>query len=365
MSLPETPTTHGVGTKEFHPIGYLGWHGNGNMGDDAIRDALALALPHLRLIALPLTARALARYLARPRSNQIRRMNLLLGGGTVIGRKNWRLPLIVDLALCGRRPAFMVGAGVEDPSFQGQDSFSKGGELARWIGVLDAFDRVTVRGPRSAQLLAEVGIDAKVVGDPALLLGAPFGFESSGPGAPELVGVNLGFGSDLWSHNQRAVVSTVSGAVRELVRRHNVRLRFLVVNEQDKRWTDACISESDVASNCHETVVALTPERYIRAVRGCSIVLAERLHAGVLAAAVGVPIVMLEYQPKCLDFMESIDQAKWSLRTDSIDASSLLDRLVELFESGTERARLHRAVGALQTALSDEVAHLAELITTS
>src|ERR1700722_10023044 len=135
MSSPErTPPLADAG--ERRPIGYLGWHGHGNMGDDAIRDALSHALGDQRFIALPLTARSIARHLAHPRTNQIRRIHLLLGGGTVIGRKNWRLPLLVDLALCGRSPAFMVGAGVEDPSFQGRDSFSKGGELARWIGVL-------------------------------------------------------------------------------------------------------------------------------------------------------------------------------------------------------------------------------------
>ena len=53
--------------------------------------------------------------------------------------------------------------------------------------------------------------------------------------------------------------------------------------------------------------VADTPARYLRAASGCTVVVAERLHAMVLAAGAGTPFIALEYQPKCRDFTASVD----------------------------------------------------------
>jgi len=55
------------------------------------------------------------------------------------------------------------------------------------------------RGPLSAQLLADVGIEADDVGDPVLVSGIPPGDVRIGSGVDrELVGLHAGFGIDLW-----------------------------------------------------------------------------------------------------------------------------------------------------------------------
>jgi len=48
-------------------------------------------------------------------------------------------------------------------------------------------------------------------------------------------------------------------------------------------------------------------------------VVAERLHAAVLAAAVGTPFVALEYRPKVRDFAASVGFEEYTLRTDDLD----------------------------------------------
>jgi polysaccharide pyruvyl transferase WcaK-like protein len=55
------------------------------------------------------------------------------------------------------------------------------------------------------------------------------------------------------------------------------------------------------------------------------LVVAERLHAAVLAAAVGTPFVGLEYRPKVADFAASVGMSDRVLRTDDLDG---LDELV-------------------------------------
>ena len=49
-----------------------------------------------------------------------------------------------------------------------------------------------------------------------------------------------------------------------------------------------------------------------------------KLHAGFLAAAANVPLVSLEYQPKCRDFAASIGWEEFVIRTDRLQTGRLL-----------------------------------------
>ena len=346
--------TFGTGVRTS--IGYLGWSNHGNMGDDAIRGALEAVLPDLDLVPLPLTLRGFSRLAQGPR-RRLRQSHLLLGGGTTIGRRNWRLPLMANLSVIGRRPLLMIGAGVEDPAFQGRHSFSSGGELRRWVPLLREFDRVTVRGPRSARLLAEVGVEASVVGDPALLLRPPM-VEAQ----PGLLGINLGYGSDLWSHSQITVLKEVAPALRRL-QRAGWRFRFLVANLEDAQWTRFCIALAQLPPGSYEEVTAVRPDVYLAAVAPCELLVGQRLHAVVLAAAAGVPAVMLEYQPKCRDFMESIGAASRSLRTDRLRADQL-HQVVDALSADRVPVALDLAqrVDGYRARLGAEVERMAALV---
>lgn len=77
------------------------------------------------------------------------------------------------MALTKDNGSYAIGVGVEDPVFGGRNSGSGNGELKRWAPILSKFRTVSVRGPRSAELLADIGLDVEVSGDPALLLPGP------------------------------------------------------------------------------------------------------------------------------------------------------------------------------------------------
>jgi polysaccharide pyruvyl transferase WcaK-like protein len=341
------------------PVGYLGWSERGNMGDDAIRQAIERALPDAQLHPLALTVRDLSR-LAIPRiRTRLQSGHVLLGGGTAVGRRNWRLPLQAQASLTSRRPLLMIGAGVEDPTFQGRHSFSGGAELRKWLPLLRQFDRVTVRGPRSARLLADLGVESAVVGDPALLLEAPdLGLE------PGLIGVNLGYGSDLWSHSQLNVLKEVAPAIRKM-ERSGWRFRFLVVNLEDAQWTRFCIALAQLPPGSYDVMTTTRPDTYLSAVAPCELLLGQRLHAVILAACAGVPSLMLEYQPKCRDFMESIGSGERSFRTDRVRALELHEALEAAARNRSELAvDVASRVRELRLRLRTEVQHLSEVLDT-
>jgi polysaccharide pyruvyl transferase WcaK-like protein len=236
----------------------------------------------------------------------------------------------------------MIGAGVEDPSFEGINSFSGAGELAKWGELLRDFDEVCVRGPRSASLLAEIGVEAKVVGDPALLLAPP-----RPPERIEALVVSLGYGDDLRGGQQLAVVEAVVGAVASYADQ-GVPVRFVAISPRDVEWAEASVARIPRA----EVVVVNRPIEWFAAVADARLVIAERLHAAVLAAAAGVPVVALAYQPKVDDFMASIGQEAQCLPTDGLLSGQLRD-LVETAWDAHDMLRgdLHIRVDALRQLL--------------
>lgn len=331
---------------------YVGWTGQGNLGDDAIADALTPRLPNVEPWHVPVDLTGFARRVLAGGLRGAGARTLLLGGGTVIGRRNWRILLTTTGALLARRrPWYLIGAGVEDPAFQGRNSFSGNGELGRWVELCQRFDRVTVRGPRSAELLASVGVTAPVVGDPALL------HEPATAPAPRdrLLGVNLGFGDDLWGHDHDRVLDAVADTIRTLAT-ERWSSRLLVINPKDLPYARECARRAAVPDDRIEIRTTATVPDYLAAVGDCTVLVAERLHALVLGAAAGVPLVGLEYQPKVADFLASVGAGEWSCRTDDLDATGLCQWVEALAgRRDGESARLAVRVGALRGLLRAEL----------
>jgi polysaccharide pyruvyl transferase WcaK-like protein len=331
---------------------YVGWGGRGNTGDDAIFQAIAGALWPAEVRPFPVYTRELLQALATDSGRALRNAHLLLGGGTLVGRTVWRQTLrLKAFPLVRRRPAFMVGAGVEDPAFQGRHSFSKGGrELQRWPSILERFDRVTVRGPRSQELLAEVGVPADVTGDPALLLTVPTPAHAPG----KVVGVTVGYGDDLWGHDHDRVDAAVAECLRSLLG-EGWRVRLLCMNDADQPAHSAVARALGAAGAGVRVEMVDTPLAYLRAASECGVVIAERLHAMVLAAAAGTPFVALEYQPKCRDFTASVGWEPWTVRTDEMRADTVAQLVADLAVDDAARAALAASVDVLRARLGAEV----------
>ena len=329
---------------------YVGWTGRGNLGDDAIADALLHHIPGVAPWHVPTDPTAFAARLMAGAAVGARRRTVLLGGGTVVGRRNWRLLLAATSALIARRrPWHLIGVGVEDPAFQGRASFSDRDELRRWVDLCGWFDRITVRGPRSRELLASVGVESEIVGDPALL------HTPDGPVEPKdrLLGLNLGFGDDLWGHDHERVLDETARLVRELVH-DGWDARLLVVNLKDLPFATACLERAGVDA---EIRIATTVADYMAGVADCTVLVAERLHALVLGASAAVPLVGLEYQPKCADFLASVGCDRRSLRTDTVTAGGLIEHVRELADQREEESSvLAKHVDALRESLLEEVA---------
>lgn len=283
-------------------FGYLGWAGEGNVGDDLMYLAHRRVLGPLPVARVPArrTAARLGLLARAPAGLRVRAM--LLGGGTLFGRHDWLERIDAVEAVAGPLPWMALGVGVEEPGLGFTDAFT----LRRWCARAREWPVLGVRGPRSQAILAAHGLEVPVTGDPALLLAGaapPVAFREG------LLGVSLAVPEARHGDATR-VAATVQAALATL-RSRGWRVRLFVFSRHDAGRAAAVAAELG-----GELAAPGTLEELLGAIGECHVMLGERLHAVVLAAAAGTPAVALEYRPKLRDFMASIGRADRALRVD-------------------------------------------------
>ncbi|MGO9102644.1 MAG: polysaccharide pyruvyl transferase family protein [Mycobacterium sp.] len=330
-------------------VAYLGWHGRNNLGDDAIYEAVRSQLPGATFVDMPCLPQEMIRAAATGLNRSLRHSTQVLGGGTLIGRRFWRRLVKRGMARTRDNGTYAIGVGVEDPVFTGRNSGSGGNELKRWAPILSEFRAISVRGPRSAELLSGIGLDVQVSGDPALLLPRP-------EVAPEdgLIGVNLGFGDDLWGHDPARLADEIASAMKHLSSEGH-RFVGILMNPDDERWTKVALRDVHAEIVYPADVGAAAWE-----LARCNVAIVSRLHAGVLASLSATPVISLEYQPKCRDFALSIDDERSLIRTDKVSSTVVVDRVGEaLADSAQIRTKTSAAVAGLRQRLQAQYAGLA------
>jgi len=294
------------------PVAYVGgWLGKRNLGDTALLVSYRTLFPSLNLVHFDggRIARKMAGYFPRLRSG-------VLAGGTIIGQMpEW---LEIAKAFLRIRPELVVfGSGVEEPSFwQGETT------LEDWKPVLEQCRFIGVRGPRSAELLRDIGLKSvEVVGDPVLT----FAKKDVNP-APLLdsVGLNLGTSDGkVWGDEDR--IRREMTALARTAKESGWRVEWYVVWPKDLEITQQAAEASGTSQ--HIQVICDDHELFMRQVRRLSVFVGMKLHATVLATCALTPSVMLEYRPKCRDFMQSVSQEAFSFRTDSFRAGAVWEIL--------------------------------------
>ena len=329
-------------------VAYLGWHGKSNLGDDAIYDAVRSQLPGATFIDMPRLPNEMIRAFATGLNRSLRRSRQVVGGGTLVGRRHWRILINRGLALTRNNGSYAIGVGVEDPVFVGRKSGSDKDELKRWAPILSEFQTVSVRGPRSAELLSDIGLNVQVSGDPALVLPRPDIVAEDG-----LIGVNLGFGDDLWGHDPARLAEEISLAMKHLSTQ-GYRFVGILMNPEDRRWTEVALH-----GLAADIVLPVDVGAAARELARCSVAIVSRLHAGILASLSDTPVVSLEYQPKCRDFALSIDDERSLIRTDELTAVAVVDRVAgALADSANLRIKTRAAVTRLRQLLHADYAAL-------
>jgi polysaccharide pyruvyl transferase WcaK-like protein len=284
--------------------GYIGWVGHHNLGDEAVYDAIrALVRP------LSLTDFSAARETILGRMSLSGRRHfqgVLLGGGTIIGPA-YSVPVRRTLGL--RLPMATFGTGVGSTGFGDTEH----PELQEWRGILDRFEMVSVRGPRSYAALTNLGIqDVRIIGDPALSLGP-----SVIPPLrerPTLV-INLaGAPDDKYGAGQCACYREIAVIAKQHVAQGGDLLP-VALGHGDSRFLRDLLADAGLETWSVRRLASV--DEFVDCVSGAQLLIGVRLHSAVLASTVGTVPILLAYRNKCWDFMESLDLARLTVTLDA------------------------------------------------
>lgn len=299
-------------------LGYVGWLGHRNAGDEALYDAIDRLFGDVALLsyndAAPIELLAHAAFVKRGRVFD----GVMLGGGTLIndpGYRRW-----MRLAQGTGLPTVVFGSGVRDPEFW--EAYPETGSgrdgLAGWTEVLRACRFVGVRGPRSARLLEGLGItDVRVVGDPALSMAQP---PPEPPPRYDRIAVNLGSTGPIFG-SQASVLQAVAEAVRHLLDA-GTAVEYVAMHRVDVALGERLQRELDVELPVWRADAAATD--LVAGFARFDGVIAQRLHAVVIPHALAIPVVALGYRPKHEDYMAGMDALDALIRTDEVTGERLL-----------------------------------------
>jgi hypothetical protein len=343
---------------------YTGWVGHQNLGDEAIWEQCRKQFPEIswRVSPRDLSVRRFLRdvYLRHSRVKAVfgyaknwlagpKPRVGLLGGGTLINRTDGWLNAYDFLRRRLPGPVPVFGTGVSSPELWSSQPWwtDRRGE---WVERLNELPAIGVRGPLAKGLLEEAGArNVLVCGDPSVLFHQPLepARESQSEDRPLRIGINCGRTDIPFWGDASSVEQSLAAVARELVRLgHQVEL--IAVAPRD---VDGCLSVAAQAGLDAASVppVLSSASHFLNKVRALDLLVSFRLHAAVLAAAATVPVVILEYRPKCLDFAASIGWERFTLRTSELTADRLLELTSNMLQNlPSIRAELCKAMCQLR-----------------
>ncbi len=334
-----------------------GYHGKGNLGDEAV---LAAFVQHLREIAPDARCVALSSDPVRtasdygieavPRTSitailrELRRADLLVSGGgsllqDVTGRGS--VPYYAGIMLLARALGVPVAVYA-----QGLGPLNSG--FSRWLArqALKRASVITLRDEVSMDLLRNIGVDRPeptLVADPAFALEPDDGGE--GPSEPAQRPLVL-FALRPWlgDGGREAGYARVIARITAELGADVALLAFQPEGDLEtaRRIVDLC----DAGGHAPPRIIDFNglPNKALSAISHADLVIGMRLHSLIFAASAGVPAVAIDYDPKVRALAERVGNS----HVVSVDAPP--EELAQVVMDAWERRDQTRAELASRTA---------------
>jgi len=300
---------------------YIGWLGYDNLGDEALLVSCERILGNNIFLYSKQYIGKLAQFFFKGQFDAV-----ILGGGTLIPGGAY----LNRYRREGYRKKIIFGTGVEDPAFCGFNK-KKRLNIEAWVAEINKSHYISVRGPRSKEILESWGVNKpiNIIGDPALIMRRKKLFRKK---KEKTLGINIGFtDGDLWGQSDDAFFHALITQLKVLGK-NGWSFKFFPVYEKDVRYI---FKAMEALGQYHVSLADnyLNLESFLVQVENVDIFVGEKLHSVILAMCTYTPSVMLEYRPKCLDFMKSMDAEDFNIRTDRIRDGNVVDKINSLYEN--------------------------------
>jgi len=158
-------------------------------------------------------------------------------------------------------------------------------------------------------------------------------------------------------HNE--LISLVAQALDRLVAEHAAHIVFLptynVAHEGDD-FVSECIVERMHAAAAACVIRIEDPHLYKRIAGRLSVMFAARMHAAILAASMGTPVVTLSYNPKFQGFLGHIDGHAGALTIEEFVTRRAIDELTEQLRTALAERVSEHTIAALQSSVERHLA---------
>ena len=178
----------------------------------------------------------------------------------------------------------------------------------------------------SAEVLTNWGLDVpEVIGDPVVA----FSKErlTNGLCVRNTLGLNVAqTKGNIWGGNQNKLYEQFVFLAR-LARQNNWYVKWFVLWPKDL----PIVKSISMASDTEQEVYKIYQDYniYLGLVDRLDVFVGMRLHSVALATCVYVPSIMVEYQPKCRDYMTSIGQEQAVIRADRFKAGDVWEMICD------------------------------------
>lgn len=311
---------------------YLGWLGQGNVGDDVLFELFRTLFYQFIDRNIYKSEYNIHGYI--PITNYIYDFRnydiVVLGGGSLLSLPYW-------LELCEKAeeqniPVIIWGTGF--------DGFYNNNEnelytclnsdlMSKLEKVINHASFVSVRGFKTKKILMGCGVDEKninVIGDPALFYNTKDNtiMEQNKNWNIRNVLINLGTaGNNILGKNEEQVEEQLEIFTQILLNRgYNVTIYPIWVQDIN---TVVKFGDKFIDSNLTVIKEVVEAKTLINMIKNYDITINMKLHANILSAAENVPFISIGYRGKCFDFCDSIDCNDLILSSEDINAGSLLD----------------------------------------
>lgn len=245
---------------------------------------------------------------------------------------------------------------------------------------------ITVRDQASRVILSRFGVPAdriQVTADPAILISPASSEEVAGILSQAGVSSNkhprIGLALRSWypyaminkataTKCQAIWERNMAEAADGLVESLDAELVFVPMQGYVEPFDDATCSDRVIAQMKHREQACrlprgLDPNTVIGALGAMDLVVAMRLHALILAAAMSTPVVGIIYDPKVRAFLESIGQSEAGLEMDDMTPEVLVDAVCSVWaQREAIRAQITASVEHLRAQARRNAMLVAELL---
>ena len=361
-----------------------GYYGFGNMGDESllsvISSSLAEACPGVKITAL---TRFPKKDAYRTGLRCVNRMQLfsvwremgrsrlfLSGGGSLLqdatsGKSLQYYTLLLSLAK-KRGMQTMVYANGIGPILRAKNRTLAG-------ETVSACDRVSVRDPDSLEELVSMGVDRakiRLSADPAFLLTPPakeerikilrrLGLADLEEGRYVVLSLRrLGRGRE---HEGDIRLAKETGRLCDMLQ-EKYGLQAVLVPMQPQNDAAICAMAAEHASSAVRIVHPVSAEDMLAVTTGARMAVGMRLHCLIYAAAAGVPVVGLSYDPKIDALMKCLHQP-YVYDASTADADTLASAVADILQKeDAVRETIREAADLMRQRCMEDVKTAAEMI---